>query len=187
MRVLGAILIVLGILFSLSIFGAVIGIPMIFIGLILVAVGGRRKTVITNVVQVSTGGEGLRQFPDPAQLVRDPELPPRREPQPLPYAGPTLQLPADRRERATLHSGRLSDFAESDFDPDPDPSMEERFADARSEVTPRARTLLKAAKDEGFEIKVRDDSFVIRKGGYEVVLQSNSAIEEFGRRRGYPT
>lgn len=182
MRVLGAILIVLGILFSLSIFGAVIGIPMIFIGLILVAVGGRRKTVITNVVQVSTGGEGLRQFPDPAQLVRDPELPLRREPQPLPYAGPTLNLPTDRRERVALPSGRLPDFAESDFDPD---EIEERFADARSEVSPRARTLLKAAKDEGFEIKVRDDGFVIRKGGYEIVLQSNSAIEEFGRRRGY--
>ena len=53
MRILGAFLIILGLLLCLSIVGAVVGIPMIFIGLIVIVVGGRRKTVITNVVQVS--------------------------------------------------------------------------------------------------------------------------------------
>jgi hypothetical protein len=53
MRILGAILIVVGFLFCLSIVGAVIGIPLMIIGLIFVVVGGRRKTIITNVVTVS--------------------------------------------------------------------------------------------------------------------------------------
>lgn len=53
MRVLGAILLVLGFLLSLSIVGAIVGIPMMLIGLVCLVVGGRRKTVITNVVQVS--------------------------------------------------------------------------------------------------------------------------------------
>jgi hypothetical protein len=52
-RIFGGILIVLGFLFSLSIVGAIFGIPMMLIGLVCVIFGGRRRTVITNVVQVS--------------------------------------------------------------------------------------------------------------------------------------
>lgn len=53
MRFLGALLIVFGLLFCFTFFGAIIGIPMMLIGAILLAIGGRRKTVIHNVVNVS--------------------------------------------------------------------------------------------------------------------------------------
>jgi hypothetical protein len=54
MAIFGAILIVVGLFFCLTIVGAVFGIPMILIGIICVVVGMmRRRTVITNVVQVS--------------------------------------------------------------------------------------------------------------------------------------
>ena len=55
MRVFGIVLIILGFLISLSIVGAIIGIPMMIIGLICGLAGGRRRTVITNVVQVTHG------------------------------------------------------------------------------------------------------------------------------------
>ncbi len=53
---LGVILIIVGLLLCLTIVGALIGIPMMMVGGSLVFWGllfGRRKTVITNVVQVS--------------------------------------------------------------------------------------------------------------------------------------
>jgi hypothetical protein len=46
MRVLGAIMIVLGLLFCLTVIGAVIGIPMMLIGLGLVVAGGNRSVVV---------------------------------------------------------------------------------------------------------------------------------------------
>jgi hypothetical protein len=52
MRILGAILIVVGLVFCLTIIGLGIGLFLIFVGIILFAVGGRRKTIITNVVNV---------------------------------------------------------------------------------------------------------------------------------------
>ena len=55
MRILGGVLIVLGLLFCLSVIGAIIGIPMIILGIVLAALGGRR-TLITNVVSVQTAG-----------------------------------------------------------------------------------------------------------------------------------
>jgi hypothetical protein len=55
LAIAGAVLVFLGLLFSLTVIGAIIGIPMMIAGAIMMAVGvfGRRKTIITNVVQVS--------------------------------------------------------------------------------------------------------------------------------------
>ena len=53
MRILGVVLIILGLLFCLSIVGAIIGVPLIILGIILAALGGRRKVVINNTVSVS--------------------------------------------------------------------------------------------------------------------------------------
>jgi len=50
MRVLGAIMMVFGFIFCLTLVGAVIGIPMMLIGMVLLLAGGRR-TVIVNVTQ----------------------------------------------------------------------------------------------------------------------------------------
>lgn len=51
MRVLGAIMIVFGLLFCLTVIGAVIGIPMMLIGLVLVIAGGSNRTVVVHVNQ----------------------------------------------------------------------------------------------------------------------------------------
>ncbi len=53
MRVFGALLIAFGFLLSLSIVGAIVGLPMILVGIVCLIAGGRRKTVITNVVNVN--------------------------------------------------------------------------------------------------------------------------------------
>jgi hypothetical protein len=65
MRILGGILVILGIILSLTIFLAPIGIPMFFIGGLLILFGGRRKTYITNVVTVSnnTSDQGYARAP----------------------------------------------------------------------------------------------------------------------------
>jgi len=52
MRVFGALLVAFGFLLCLSIVGAIIGLPMILVGVVCLIAGGRRKTVITNVVNV---------------------------------------------------------------------------------------------------------------------------------------
>ena len=64
MRIVGAIFILVGFLISLSIVGAVIGVPMMFIELVMIVLGGRRKTIITNVVQVSNVVPEQRYVPD---------------------------------------------------------------------------------------------------------------------------
>lgn len=60
MRILGVIFIVSGLLACLTIIGIPFGIFLIIVGIVCVAVGGRRNTVITNVVQVSNT-PGLQQ------------------------------------------------------------------------------------------------------------------------------
>jgi len=66
-RIFGVILMFVGLLLCLTIFGAVIGVPMMIVGfgMIVVSLVGRRKTVITNVVHVSNGaqpsGQGAAQ------------------------------------------------------------------------------------------------------------------------------
>jgi hypothetical protein len=53
MRILGAVLIIVGILFCITIVGAPFGIFLIIVGVVLAVLGGRRRTVINNVIQVS--------------------------------------------------------------------------------------------------------------------------------------
>ena len=61
MRVAGVILIVFGWLLCLSVVGAFFGVPMFIIGIVLVAMGGR-KTTITNVVTVQTAPGSRSEF-----------------------------------------------------------------------------------------------------------------------------
>ena len=63
MRIFGGILFILGFLISLSIVGAIFGVPMMGLGVLLMIFGGgRRKVVINNVVSVNS---------PPAALPRD--------------------------------------------------------------------------------------------------------------------
>jgi hypothetical protein len=65
MRILGVILIFVGLLACLTIVGAFVGIPLMIVGAILLVVGGRRKTIITNVINVAntpTGGVPVEQL-----------------------------------------------------------------------------------------------------------------------------
>lgn len=77
MRVLGAIMIVLGLLFSLTVIGAVIGIPMMLIGLGLVVAGGNRSVVV-HVTQ------NTPQYHPQAQ----PQYPPHPTSLPMGHAAP---------------------------------------------------------------------------------------------------
>jgi uncharacterized protein DUF5362 len=58
MRILGVIFILVGLVLCLTIVGAIFGGLLIIIGIVLVAVGGRRKTVITNVINVANTPTG---------------------------------------------------------------------------------------------------------------------------------
>ena len=68
MRVAGLIIGMIGFLLCLTIIGAVIGIPLMIIGAGMMLFGGRRKTVINNVVTVqntpghSAAGTGSPQL-----------------------------------------------------------------------------------------------------------------------------
>jgi hypothetical protein len=90
MIVAGVIFVVIGLLLCVTIVGAIIGGPMIFLGCIFLIVGAlsRRKTTITNVVQVSTM-PGLQQAQVPADVDAVPRTirnvePPVFDAQPVP-------------------------------------------------------------------------------------------------------
>lgn len=85
MLIFGAILFILGLLFCLTIIGAVVGFPLMFFGGIFMSIGmfTRRRTVITNVVQVAT--------PQPAPILHQPIL--QYAPVPVPQA-PVPAAPA---------------------------------------------------------------------------------------------
>lgn len=103
MRVFGALLVAFGFLISLSIVGAIIGIPMILIGIVCLIAGGRRKTIITNVVNVNTP-EPRPQPEDWGPVERD-HLYRRNEPK-LIDATPVRPAPrvADPKPTATLNA-----------------------------------------------------------------------------------
>jgi hypothetical protein len=72
MRVLGVLLILFGILLCFTIIAAPFGVFLMIIGAICCAVGGRRRTVINNVVQVSsTPGPSFMQANLPDDERRD--------------------------------------------------------------------------------------------------------------------
>jgi hypothetical protein len=80
MRIFGALLFILGFLISLSIVGAIVGVPMMMLGVICMIFGGRgRKTVINNVVSVNSPPAALPSEMQPAFADAAPQLQ-RREP-----------------------------------------------------------------------------------------------------------
>jgi hypothetical protein len=98
MIILGIILIIFGLFLCLTIIGAPIGLFLIFLGVICLAIGAvsRRRTVITNVVQVSNvPGHQQAQVPIDDVEIR---LPRMRTIEPPMRAAPVLEsVPGDRR------------------------------------------------------------------------------------------
>jgi hypothetical protein len=167
MRIAGAIFIILGLLLSLSLFGAMVGIPLILIGIVMVIFGGRRKTVITNVVQVSNNG------PAPQLAVGNSAMDRRREPSP--------GRPTDHGPRLRAPDVAALPMQDTEFDLD----YESDFVDARSELSQVSKRILSMAKEDGYEFSARPDRIVVRRGDAEQVLRSNQAVEEFGRSNRY--
>jgi hypothetical protein len=169
MRIAGGILVILGLLLCLTIFGAFFGIPMIIVGLVLLVAGGRRKTVITNVVQVSntTAGPQFSMGSEDSGWQR-PEPREQRRPPPAVRGEAAPQLP---------YRQAVPDL-ELEFEDD-------RFVDVRRELTERSKRILGFAKQDGYDLKARADRITIRKGDHEEVFESNGAIADFGRAMGY--
>jgi hypothetical protein len=105
MRILGVVFILVGLLLCLTIFGAFVGIPLIIVGCILVVVGGRRKTVITNVINVANTPSGAI----PAeQMAASINMLPRDSRAGLGYAegrAPALVIPAAVQVGEPVQSG----------------------------------------------------------------------------------
>lgn len=98
MRILGTILILVGLLLCFTLVGAIFGIPMMIAGCILVGVGGRRKVVINNTVTVSNAVPAGASPPENYPSVRRDRV---VEP-PLPRLGSTtasLPPPVDTFDR----------------------------------------------------------------------------------------
>jgi hypothetical protein len=71
MRIMGLIIFLLGLVFTLTIIGAPLGIPMMIVGPILVGISffGGSKTTVTNVVHVHSAPSETPQAPSRAQPV----------------------------------------------------------------------------------------------------------------------
>ena len=176
MRIVGIILVIFGLLISLSIVGAIIGGPMVLIGLVMIMAGGRRKTIITNVVQVSNTTAGR-----PEELGRLSEAPFNRvqigrEPEPQ-YIPPPVYRPA-------AYSGGGSVMERLDRPADA-PAV---FHDIEHEISEESLGILRKAKADGYHVKYfRNENKVLARlpNEPEVVLFSNGDIRDFGRARGY--
>jgi hypothetical protein len=68
MAIVGVVFLLVGFIFCLTIIGAFIGGPMMFLGAIFLVFGlfGRRKTVITNVVHVTNTSQPAQAWQNPA-------------------------------------------------------------------------------------------------------------------------
>src|ERR1043165_512426 len=110
MRIVGAIFIVLGFLVCLTIIGISFGLGMMFIGGLVVVFGGRRKTVITNVVQVTNAPAPEQRYVPPPEIAIDvPEVRQvqRRDPPMLP---PTIDItPRQEFAHSPLNTLNASD------------------------------------------------------------------------------
>jgi hypothetical protein len=136
MRIIGVILILIGLVLCFTIIGIFFGVPMILIGIVLIALGGRHKTIIQNVVTVSNApyagqpqGSGANLAPQ-AQLQTAPlQIPEAREQILPPDQGPkekvTISTPVDAVQR---------------------------FTNAFEELTLRASAILDSAKKGGYKV-----------------------------------
>lgn len=101
MRIFGIILVVIGLLVCLTIIGIPAGVFLIFVGLVLIALGSRQRTTITNVVQVSTtpGQQSFSMESDErgGRAVSPPRQSPMIDVTPRPHPSPT-------NSRITAHS-----------------------------------------------------------------------------------
>ena len=172
MRIAGVILIILGFLFSLSIVGAIIGIPLMLIGFVMVVFGGGRKTVVTNVVQVSNAVSSADSGWIPAPAANKVELGQMSEPSRLkapPVQPPMAAAPVRERLAPTIE-GRTN------------------FRDIEHEITEDSISILRNAKLDGCDVRYEQQAnrvVVTPLGGRPVVLTSNVEIWQFGQRFGY--
>jgi len=120
-RIFGVILIVIGLLACLTIIGIPFGLFLMFIGVLLAVFGGRQRTTITNVVQVSTtpGTQSLtleesdRVRPAPTMQPRLIDVTPNAPQAPLSNLGA-----APIRSTRTYQYDRAKWEALVEFDPD---------------------------------------------------------------------
>jgi hypothetical protein len=173
MRIAGAILFIFGLLISLSIVGAVFGVPMMFVGALMMVFGGRRKTIITNVVQVSNNA-GAPQLSLDANDRYDRQSS-RREP--LLRSGFSEPASVPDRRPATAQIPKAPEF-EPTYD-----HME--FTDVRTQLSQDSKRILALAKDDGFDVRARPESIILKKGEFQEALRSNDEVYEFGRLHGY--
>lgn len=166
MRILGGALIVLGLLSCLTIVGIFWGVPMILVGAVLMALGGRRhKTVIHNVVTVSN----------------------------VPNQDPRTEIPFSPRLEASLVGERKEPLL---FAPTPVPdsvpiraplaTMPQCFVDAFEELTLRASAILENARKDGYQVDVQNEAVTMnREGRAPVTLRSNEEVLTFGKFAGF--
>ena len=171
MRIVGIIFILIGGLMSMTIIGASIGIPMMFIGLLMVLFGGRRKTVINNVIQVSNNGGAPHYSSSDSDRA---------------HKEPSLRAWTGRPVSALPLAPRLPRVQPPPADDDFELSYEnEEFVDARSELSQAAKKILAQAQKDGFAVTARPTSVTIRSGDQSQILTSNEAIYSFGRNQRY--
>ena len=94
MLIFGGVLVLLGFLLCLTIIGSIIGVPLIMLGSIFMFIGllGRRKTVITNVIQVSNTVPAAPLSPPPLR---------QAIPAPAQYTAPVSLAPVSVAAAAT--------------------------------------------------------------------------------------
>jgi Family of unknown function (DUF5362) len=168
MRIVGVILVLIGLAFCFTIIGIFFGVPMILIGIVLIALGGRRKTIIQNVVTVSNA----------------------------PYVGQPQDVSLNPGHRARLQTPPLQIPEAQILSPD-QPIREkvvtntpldtvQLFVNAFEELTLRASAILDKAKKDGYEIIIENEKVTVKRtGASPVFLYSNPEVLAFGNFAGF--
>jgi uncharacterized protein DUF5362 len=169
MRIIGVILVLIGLVLCFTIIGIFFGLPMILIGIVLIALGGRRKTIIQNVVTVSNAPYAGQPQDSSANLAPQARL-----------QTPPLQIPEAREQILRPNQGATEKVVINT-------AMDavQRFANAFEELTLRASAILDSAKKEGYEVIIENEKITIKRASLSpVFLYSNPEILGFGRSAG---
>jgi hypothetical protein len=130
MRIVGVILVLIGLVLCLTIIGIFFGIPMILIGIVLIALGGRRKTIIQNVVTVSNAPYAGQPHDASTNLAPQARL--QTSPLQIPEAREQI-LPPNQEAKEKVAVNMPMDAVQ-------------RFANAFEELTLRASAILDSAQ-----------------------------------------
>ena len=175
LRVIGLVILLVGMILVASVVWTPYGIAVLVLGVgVLLVDRALRKRELTKpgaprFVAVHPGGK-------PPAPRRAAARPARKAPPPE-KSKPKRKAPARQRDREPALDSRFEPIFEGE-------ESAELFGDLRTEISAAAKDSLTTLRDEGFVIRARTDRVSVSRNNHTEVLRSNAAIVDYLRQLG---